>query len=86
MLAKLILYLILHQLNLLNHNEVPKATSAHFSCKTITCSGETAPNEESKITRPSEFVFMLNHAYLVDFGFECVLHLCLWQDYPNGFL
>ncbi|KAK9913421.1 hypothetical protein M0R45_037239 [Rubus argutus] len=40
-----------NKLNLFNHNEVPKATSAHFSCKTITCSGETASNEESYYKR-----------------------------------
>ncbi|KAM1406538.1 hypothetical protein ACFXTH_001202 [Malus domestica] len=32
-------------------NELPRATSAHFSCKSITCSGESASIEESHCKR-----------------------------------
>ncbi|KAL6123756.1 hypothetical protein ACLB2K_076274 [Fragaria x ananassa] len=35
-----------NKLNLLNHNEVPKASGAYFSGKTIVCSSETPYTEE----------------------------------------
>ncbi|KAL6126587.1 hypothetical protein ACLB2K_074634 [Fragaria x ananassa] len=40
-----------NKLNLLNHNEVPKASGAYFSGKTIVCSSETASTEESHYKR-----------------------------------